>query len=142
MTLSHGILWIGSVLTGNGRKVGEVEMTKQEILDRFNDIDFVYNDSSKHETLSRMLDELLKDQQQQIWELQDQVEYITDKLKEQEPVPSEMEGGGYNWYPVCGACHGVIGDMDSYCKHCGTPVLKKEIKTHHMRGGVEIEETE
>lgn len=96
-------------------------MTKQEILDRFNDIDFVYNDSSKHETLSRMLDEL---------------------LKEQEPVPLEMEGGGYNWYPVCGACHGVIGDMDSYCKHCGTPVLKKEIKIHHMRGGVKIEETE
>ena len=96
-------------------------MTKQEILDRFNDIDFVYNDSSKHETLSRMLDEL---------------------LKEQDPVEPEMEGGGYNWYPVCGACHGVIGDMDSYCKHCGTPVLKKEIKIHHMRGGVEIEETE
>ena len=28
--------------------------------------------------------ELLKEQQQQIWELQDQVEYLTDKLKEQE----------------------------------------------------------
>ena len=27
---------------------------------------------------------LLKEQQQQIWELQDQVEYLTDKLKEQE----------------------------------------------------------
>jgi len=38
-------------------------MTKQEILDTFNDIDFVYNDSSKHETLSRMLDELLKEQE-------------------------------------------------------------------------------
>ena len=63
-------------------------------------------------------------------------------LKELEPVEPDIEGGGYNWYPVCGACHGVIGDMDSYCKHCGTPVLKKEIKIHHMRGGVEIEETE
>ena len=38
-------------------------MTKQEILETFNDIDFVYNDSSKHETLSRMLDELLKEQE-------------------------------------------------------------------------------
>lgn len=38
-------------------------MTKQEILDKFNDIDFVYNDSSKHDTLSRMLDELLKEQE-------------------------------------------------------------------------------
>ena len=27
---------------------------------------------------------LLKEQQQQIWEFQDQVEYLTDKLKEQE----------------------------------------------------------
>lgn len=41
-------------------------MTKQEILDKFNDIDFVYNDSSKHETLSRMLDELLKEQDENI----------------------------------------------------------------------------
>lgn len=31
---------------------------------------------------------LLKEQQQQIWELQDQVEYLTDKLKEQD---SEIE---------------------------------------------------
>ena len=38
-------------------------MTKQKILDHFKDIDFVYNDSSKHETLSRMIDELLKEQQ-------------------------------------------------------------------------------
>lgn len=38
-------------------------MTKQEILETFNDIDFVYNNSSKHETLSRMLDELLKEQE-------------------------------------------------------------------------------
>ena len=46
-----------------GNKGGEVGMTKQEILDRFSDIDFVYNDSSKYETLSRMLDELLKEQE-------------------------------------------------------------------------------
>ena len=38
-------------------------MTKQEILDEFNDINYVYNNSSKHETLSWMLDELLKEQE-------------------------------------------------------------------------------
>lgn len=38
-------------------------MTKQEILDEFDDINFVYNNSSKHETLSWMLDELLKEQE-------------------------------------------------------------------------------
>lgn len=36
---------------------------------------------------------LLKEQQQQIWDLQDQVEYLTDKLKEQEAV----EG---HWIPI------------------------------------------
>ena len=38
-------------------------MTKQEILDTFKDINFAYNDSSKYETLSMMLDELLKEQE-------------------------------------------------------------------------------
>lgn len=37
-------------------------MTKQEILDEFNDINYVYNNASMHETLSWMLDELLKEQ--------------------------------------------------------------------------------
>lgn len=34
-------------------------MTKQRILDEFKDIDVMYNDSSRLETLSRMIDELL-----------------------------------------------------------------------------------
>jgi hypothetical protein len=38
-------------------------MTKQEILDEFSDINLAYNNSSKHETLSWMLDELLKEQE-------------------------------------------------------------------------------
>lgn len=38
-------------------------MTKQEILEHFRDIDFAYNDSSKLDTLSRMIDELLKEQE-------------------------------------------------------------------------------
>lgn len=42
-------------------------MTKQKILDEFKDIDFAYNNSSKHETLSSMLDELLKEQETE-WE--------------------------------------------------------------------------
>ena len=38
-------------------------MTKQEILDRFRDINEAYNDSSRYDSLSRMLDELLKEQE-------------------------------------------------------------------------------
>ena len=62
-------------------------MTKQEILDRFSDIDFVYNDSSKHETLSRMLDELLKEQEHKdrmYHALEDDWKRLKELLKEQE----------------------------------------------------------
>ena len=38
-------------------------MTKQEILDYFSLIDFAYNESGRFESLSRMLDELLKEQE-------------------------------------------------------------------------------
>lgn len=37
-------------------------MTKQEILDYFSLIDFAYNESGRLESLSRMIDELLKEQ--------------------------------------------------------------------------------
>jgi len=47
------------------RKVGEVGMTKQDILDYFSLIDFAYNESGRLESLSRMLDELLKEQEEQ-----------------------------------------------------------------------------
>lgn len=38
-------------------------MTKDDILKEFDDINFVYNDCSKHDTLSNMLDELIEDWQ-------------------------------------------------------------------------------
>ena len=38
-------------------------MTKQEILDYFSLIDFAYNESGRFESLSRMIDELLKEQE-------------------------------------------------------------------------------
>lgn len=39
-------------------------MTKNDIIERFKDIDFMYNDSSRLDTLSRMIDELLQSQPQ------------------------------------------------------------------------------
>ena len=80
-------------------------MTKQEILDEFNDINYVYNNSSKHETLSWMLDEL---------------------LKEQEPVKPVADGEDYR----CNNCGTVIGwpgwepggveeVKDKFCPECG-----------------------
>ena len=40
-------------------------------------------------------------------------------LKEQDPVETELEGGGSTWWYVCGECHGAIDENDNYCKHCG-----------------------
>lgn len=37
-------------------------MTKQDILDYFRDINYVYNNCNKHDDLSRMLDELVETQ--------------------------------------------------------------------------------
>lgn len=48
--------------------------------------------------------------------------YILGLLKEQEPLPAEMEGGGSTWWMVCGDCHGSIDTNDHYCKHCGRKV--------------------
>ena len=81
-------------------------MTKQEILDKFNDIDFVYNNSSKHETLSRMIDELLKEQEA----VEPTVGGIT-----------EHDGHGSWWYQ-CGKCKMPIDYGDKFCKRCGKAV--------------------
>ena len=72
---------------------------------------------------------LLKEQQEQIWELQDQVEYLTDKLKEQKffvdksgkitPLPVVVRCKDCKWwdkkddanYGYCHACkHGYYSD--------------------------------
>jgi hypothetical protein len=47
-------------------------------------------------------------------------------LKEQDPVEPELEGGGYNWWHVCGECHGAIDASDNYCKHCGRRIKHEE----------------
>ena len=38
-------------------------MTKEEILQTFSDINYAYNDSTKYDTLKRMLDELEVDKE-------------------------------------------------------------------------------
>ena len=44
-------------------------------------------------------------------------------LKGRRPEEAEWEGDPRNGYwPVCGACHGVIGTSDRFCRHCGTEV--------------------
>ena len=79
-------------------------MTKQEILNVFRDINFAYNDSSKYETLSGLIDEL---------------------LKEPEAVAPYVTGNGEsfetaeNWWYECGNCNKPIDSTDKFCRHCG-----------------------
>lgn len=64
-----------------------------------------------------------------VYILTEEAEKCLELAEGEEPVEPDMEGDRYGWFPVCGACHGVIGDQDLYCKHCGQPVLKNETKT-------------
>lgn len=92
-------------------------MTKQEILDEFNDINYVYNNSSKHETLSWMLDELLKEPEA--------VEPVLDADKWacgncNHPVEHDYLVGPNVWFH----------ELHNFCPFCGKKLdwVDKEIK--------------
>lgn len=45
-------------------------------------------------------------------------------FKEEDPgTPAEIEGGGSNYWIVCGKCRGWIDTNDHYCRHCGGKVI-------------------
>lgn len=81
-------------------------MTKQEILDEFKDIDFVYNNSSKHETLSSMLDELLKEQEIGHW-------IALENCSNAGVYCSECRTKIFDHYPI-------KKKLSYFCPHCGT----------------------
>lgn len=41
---------------------------------------------------------------------------------EQLGVLPEVEGDRWNWFYVCGECHGQINWKDKICKHCGREI--------------------
>lgn len=45
-----------------------------------------------------------------------------DAVKRLTPVKRDMEGGGGSWFAVCEECHGQVGQLDLYCRHCGRPL--------------------
>lgn len=76
--------------------------------------------------LIRLLHDVLNEQQQQIWEFQDQVEYLTDKLKEQEEVePKDAEmliihNGGAEEYVKDIESIVLLAHKDYDIVYCGT----------------------
>ena len=45
-----------------------------------------------------------------------------EELKGRIPMPAEIEGGDKSYFFVCGECHGDIGSVDKFCRHCGHPI--------------------
>ena len=40
-------------------------------------------------------------------------------LEAQEPAKAELEGGGHEWWYVCGNCHTTVNERMNYCPECG-----------------------
>lgn len=60
-------------------------------------------------------------------EEQEILENAIQLLKEREPVPVELEGGGWSWWYVCGECHTAINAGDKFCRECGRPLIWEEL---------------
>lgn len=88
-----------------------MSMSIDKILDEFKDINYAYNDSSKFDTLKRMLNEAV------------------------EPVHGEWEWIGDSEEPqdgvfMCSVCNGFVYDLVvedcKYCPYCGAVMDGKE----------------
>ena len=94
-------------------------MTKQEILDYFSLIDFAYNESGRLESLSRMLDELLKEQEHKdkmYHALEEDWKRLKELLKKQEAQKFFVdESGKITPLPVVVRCKD--------CKHRNNSLL-------------------
>lgn len=80
-------------------------MTREEILQAFDDINFVYNDCTKYDTLKRMLEELTE---------RKHGEWIKDRL-------CSTSGGTYG-VRRCSVCEHYFQDLVNeynFCPNCG-----------------------
>mgnify|MGYP007057691447 CR=1 FL=1 len=49
------------------------------------------------------------------------------ELRNQQEADAEIEGGGRDWWYVCGECRAVIDSNDSYCSKCGRRIRWKRL---------------
>ena len=109
-------------------------MTKQEILDYFSEIDFMYNHAGMHDDLSKMLDKLLENRTEQ--------KFFVDSDGKMTPLPIQKHG---HWEIVqdyyddehwqCSACgcewYLEAGNPEEnnmhYCPECGAR-MDEEVK--------------
>lgn len=75
------------------------------------------------QALKGMLQELQAGDKVKDWQKEIMENGAPERLDfKEEGTPAEIEGGGNNWWPVCGECHGVIDINDKHCRHCGRKV--------------------
>ena len=56
------------------------------------------------------------------FQISEVAEKAAEELKRLIPVKREIEGGGLRWFFVCEECHGSVGSLDGFCRHCGHPL--------------------
>jgi hypothetical protein len=44
--------------------------------------------------------------------------YQKNEKEEVKRIPAEVEGSDYNWWYVCGECHGLLNPYEDRCPHC------------------------
>ena len=88
--------------------MSRVEKLKAEIFDTFKDINFVYNDCSRYDTLERLINEMTAD----VVEVVHGEWVVCDA-----PPPT--------WWYECSICHKAGNVEYNYCPNCGAD----------MRGG-------
>lgn len=102
-------------------------MTKQEILDYFSEIDFMYNHAGMHDDLSKMLDKLLENRTEQ--------RFFVDIDGKITPLLVQKHG---HWIrspkflleSQCSICKETyVGDYQTfnYCPNCGA-MMDEEVK--------------
>lgn len=109
-------------------------MTKKDILDYFKDIDAMYNDCTKHDTLKRMLDKLQEPCNDAISRqaVLNEIYNLADKIIAL-PSVTPAEKVGY-WRDTgsgqeCSECGEIQYGYDSfrkYCANCGAKMQEDE----------------
>ncbi len=110
-------------------------MTKQEILDYFSEIDFMYNHAGMHDDLSRMLDKLLENRPEQ--------KFFIDSDGKITPLPIQKHG---TWIPIktpTGVKHGGVEEytvQEVMCSECGfTDDVSASIYTYCPECGAKMD---
>lgn len=88
-------------------------MKKECILDEFKEINFMYNDATRYDLLSNMLDDLLEDKTP--------LEPVATSCTTTENTNAAIITKITKTF-ICGECDKAILQSNNYCPHCGRQI--------------------